>query len=58
LTGGKDDVALYAAQMLENTAGVALTQGGALLIALLSGGDYDEVSCSAMLLFLPLDKPI
>lgn len=40
LTGDKDAVTVYTAQAIRDTPGIALTEGGLLLVALLSGGDY------------------
>jgi Holliday junction resolvase YEN1 len=42
-----DNVKVYTSEAIQNTPGVSLTRGGMMLIALLSGGDYDEVcDCS------------
>ncbi|EDR16161.1 uncharacterized protein LACBIDRAFT_321397 [Laccaria bicolor S238N-H82] len=38
-----DNVALYTSEGIRTTAGVHVTQGGMLLIAILCGGDYDKV---------------
>ena len=38
-----DNVKVYTSEAVQNTPGVSLTRGGMMLIALLSGGDYDEV---------------
>jgi Holliday junction resolvase YEN1 len=43
LTDSKDEVTVYTADAISTTAGVPFTRGGILLIALLSGGDYDTV---------------
>jgi holliday junction resolvase GEN1/YEN1 len=38
-----DNVNIYTLDAIQNTPGVSLTRGGMMLIALLSGGDYNEV---------------
>jgi len=38
-----DDVVPYTSEGIQTSAGVHLTQGGMLLIAILCGGDYDKV---------------
>ncbi|EDR03823.1 uncharacterized protein LACBIDRAFT_306505 [Laccaria bicolor S238N-H82] len=38
----KDNVTIYSAQSIKSTAGINLTQGGLLLIAIICGGDYDK----------------
>ena len=37
----QDNVAIYLADMVENSDNVSLTRGGLILVALLVGGDYD-----------------
>jgi Holliday junction resolvase YEN1 len=39
----RDEITVYTSAALQSTAGVGLTQGGILLIAIMSGGDYDTV---------------
>lgn len=41
----KDDrVDVYNSVAVENSPDIKLTRGGMLLVAILSGGDYDDVS--------------
>ncbi|KAJ7225061.1 hypothetical protein B0H12DRAFT_1240726 [Mycena haematopus] len=38
-----DEITVYTSDALQTTAGIELTQGGILLLAIMSGGDYDTV---------------
>lgn len=38
-------MAIVSGAAIHETEGLALTRGGLILIALLCGGDYDQVSC-------------
>lgn len=40
-----DLVSIYTTKVIKMTPNVLLTRGGFLLIALLGGGDYNEVCC-------------
>jgi hypothetical protein len=37
------EISIYTADQIQSTPSVSLTHGGILLIALLSGGDFDQV---------------
>ena len=49
LDGDGDDMQLYNAAAIEHTPGVSLTRGGLMLVAVLNGGDYDEVRAQTSL---------
>jgi Holliday junction resolvase YEN1 len=51
LTEGKDEMDVYTAVAIVMAPVVSLSLGGILLVALLSGGDYDPVSCHFLLHF-------
>ncbi|KAJ7616026.1 PIN domain-like protein [Roridomyces roridus] len=47
-----DEIMVYTATSMEQDPALQLTQGGILLLALMSGGDYDAVSLSNLLWYV------
>ncbi|KAJ7791979.1 hypothetical protein B0H13DRAFT_2517700 [Mycena leptocephala] len=52
----RDEITVYTSAALQSTASVGLTQGGILLIAIMSGGDYDTVGLAECGINIPENK--